>query len=70
MATPEDIILHKLLWYRMGEGLSDRQWGDVLGVLKVQRDALEVEYLRRWASILDLADLLARSFEDAGYETA
>jgi len=70
MASPEDIILHKLIWYRMGEMMSDRQWKDLLGVLKVQTDALDLEYLRHWASILELMELLARAFEDAGYPPA
>jgi len=30
--TPEDILLQKLRWYRMGNEASDRQWRDVLGV--------------------------------------
>jgi len=34
LVSPEDIILNKLAWYRLGGGVSDRQWNDVLGVLK------------------------------------
>ena len=36
LASPEDIILNKLEWYRQGGEVSERQWTDVLGVLKVQ----------------------------------
>lgn len=66
LATPEDMILQKLLWYRMGNGVSDQQWGDVQGMLKVQALALDFAYLQRWAAELDLSDLLRQSLEDAG----
>ncbi|MGB8343950.1 MAG: hypothetical protein WCD86_03645 [Ktedonobacteraceae bacterium] len=66
ITSPEDIILNKLEWYRMGGEVSDRQWGDVLGVLKVQGTNLDLAYLRRWAVALNVADLLERALDDAG----
>jgi len=66
VASPEDIILQKLRWYKMGGGVSDRQWGDVTGVLKVQADALDVPYLQHWGGALGISDLLERAMEDAG----
>jgi hypothetical protein len=66
LSSPEDIILNKLQWYQIGGGVSEQQWKDVLGVLKVQGDKLDLEYLRYWASRLNLSDLLNRSFDDAG----
>lgn len=66
LASPEDIILIKLEWYRMGGAVSDRQWLDILGVLKVQKGLLDTEYLRYWASEMKLSDLLNRAFNDAG----
>ena len=50
----------------MGGEVSDRQWGDVLGVLKLRGTALELQYLRHWAAVLDINDLLERALEDAG----
>jgi hypothetical protein len=63
--SPEDIILHKLEWFRLGGGVSDRQWGDILGVLQVQRDQLDFTYLEHWAKSLGLSDLLSHARQDA-----
>ena len=60
-ASPEDTLLHKLVWYKLGNEVSDRQWGDVLGLLEVQGEALDQQYLDRWAPTLDVVDLLARA---------
>jgi len=66
VASPKDTILSKLEWYRLGGEVSDRQWNDILGVLKVQGDRLDFDYLDRWADELSVADLLKRAREDAG----
>lgn len=55
----------KLDWYRLGVGVSEHQWSDVLGVLKVQKNLLDMKYLRHWASELGLVDLLERALSDA-----
>lgn len=64
IASAEDTILAKLEWFRRGGETSERQWWDVVGVLKVRRDA-DRDYLRSWAPSLDVADLLERAFTDA-----
>lgn len=64
-ASPEDILLHKLLWYERGDRVSDRQWTDVLGVLKVQAGLLDQAYLDRWAGILKVSELLVRARAEA-----
>jgi hypothetical protein len=66
IASAEDTVLAKLQWYREGGEVSDRQWNDVLGVLKVQGPALDRAYLREWARELKLTDLLGRALDDAG----
>lgn len=66
IASPEGTILNKLEWYKMGGGVSDRQWNDILGVLKVQGTNLDMAYLQRWAKALDVAELLQRALVDAG----
>ncbi len=68
-ASPEDTVLSKLDWYHRGGEVSDRQWGDVLAVLKVQGSALDIDYLRTWASRLDIADLLERALAEASSAT-
>lgn len=66
LSSAEDIVLSKLRWYQKGGGVSEQQWKDVLGVLKVQGVKLDLEYLKYWASRLNVSDLLNRSFDDAG----
>ena len=61
--TAEDTILRKLEWYRQGGEVSDRQWGDVLGILRTQDDRLELDYLRSRSETLGVEDLLARALE-------
>lgn len=53
LATAEDVVLHKLYWHRLTP--SDRQLGDVAGVVAVQRDKLDKPYLRQWAAYLAVA---------------
>lgn len=64
--TPEDIILNKLVWYKSGGEVSDRQWNDILGVLKVQGVQLDKDYLMQWARELGVTHLLERALDEAG----
>jgi len=65
LATPEDTILAKLRWYRLGGGTSERQLSDVAGVVRVQGGRLDIEYLRAWAARLEVSDLLEQVLEEA-----
>ncbi len=64
VASPEDTVLAKLEWFRLGGETSERQWWDIVGVLKVTEDA-DRTYLSRWAASLGVADLLERALADA-----
>jgi hypothetical protein len=63
--SAEDTILRKLLWYRAGGGVSERQWRDVVEVLRLSASVLDGAYLDAWAARLDVVELLARARNDA-----
>ena len=48
----------------MGGQSSERQWRDVLGVIKVQGDSLDEDYLRQWGQPLGVSDLVERALEE------
>jgi hypothetical protein len=64
VSSPEDVILSKLRWYRLGGEVSEQQWNDVLGVIAAQRERLDLPYLGEWAQYLGLADLLEQALAE------
>jgi hypothetical protein len=68
VCAAEDMILQKLIWYRLGGQISDRQWADVVGMLKVQAQRIERPYLMRWAEQLGLTEMLERAFAEASID--
>jgi len=67
-SSPEDIIINKLIWYKIGGEISDRQWFDVIGVIKVQSDSLDKIYLKAWSRKLEIFELLNRAFNESGIQ--
>jgi hypothetical protein len=61
VASAEGTILSKLLWFQKGGAASDRQWQDILGVLRVQSGRLDQAYMDRWAAELGVDGLLAKA---------
>ncbi len=66
IASAEDTILAKLDWYRRGNQVSDQQWEDIKGVIKVQIKHLDMQYLKHWAQELGVSDLLERALAECG----
>ena len=66
LASPEDLILNKLQWRKVNS--SEKQWRDVLGILKVQGDSLHLDYLNNQAKSLKLIEDLNRALIEAGLE--
>lgn len=64
--SAEDLILSKMVWFRKGGESSDRQWNDILAVLKVQQLSINMEYLEHWAERLRVADLLDKALVQTG----
>jgi hypothetical protein len=70
VASPEDTVAQKLSWYRLGGEISERQWRDVAGVLGVQGEKLELDYLRATADALGVRDLLERALTEVDGDDA
>ena len=65
VASVEDMILAKLQWYNLGGGVSDRQWRDVLEMLKACQEHLDNDYLDYWAAERGVDELLAKARREA-----
>lgn len=65
LASAEDTILAKLEWFRRGGEASERQWTDVLGVLRAGGEGLDRRYLLSGAAELGVGDLLERAIQEA-----
>jgi hypothetical protein len=63
VASAEDTMLFKLVWYEQGGRVSDHQWSDVLGI--ATRAKPDWDYLRAWAARLGVAELLERLWAEA-----
>ena len=63
-ATPEDVVVAKLLWSRLGE--SERQLNDAAGVIRMQGDVLDRSYIQSWVDELELHAQWHSALERAG----
>ena len=58
MPSPEDVILAKLLWYKGAQ--TDKHLNDARGVWEIQKDSIDLNYLRLWASRLSVSSWLEK----------
>jgi len=68
VTSPGDQILRKLDWYRLGQEVSDRQWRDILGLIKAQHATIDLVELRSNASQAKLDELLERALSAANID--
>jgi hypothetical protein len=54
-ASPEDIILAKMIYYR--EGKSEKHTRDITGMLKISANQIDRAYISEWANRLDLSGI-------------
>lgn len=66
LKTPEDSALRKLLWFRQGGETSEKQWRDIVAIVKIVGTDLDDGYLDHWAALLRCTDLLQRARAEAG----
>ncbi len=69
LTSAEDIIIHKLHWYELGNRVSERQWKDVIGVLQVQGKHLNYDYLKKTANRMNVSELLTQAIEEVKKKT-
>jgi hypothetical protein len=68
LASAEDIIIHKLYWFQLGGGVSERQWNDVLGVIRIQSENLDNSYLEHTAQQRGVKTLLQKAIKEVERE--
>ena len=65
VCSPEDIVVAKLEWFRLGRELSERQWADVIGVLRINAGRLDAQIMQVGAEELGVSDLLAKAVAES-----
>ena len=67
VTSAEDQVLRKLDWFRQSGSTSERQWRDVVGILRAHGAELDAEYLSESARALDLSGELDEARRQAGH---
>ncbi|WP_019499845.1 hypothetical protein [Pseudanabaena sp. PCC 6802] len=66
LCSAEDIILQKLVWLKMTRNESQKQWRDILGVMKLQGESLDFSYLWGWANTIGVTEPLQQALTESG----
>ncbi len=61
--SAEDAILSKLEWYKQTQ--SNQQFRDILGIIEVQSNGLDMDYLKNWARQLNVSEELKLLINEA-----
>jgi len=65
VSAPVSQVLRKLEWYQAGGSVSERQWRDVVGILRAQRSTLDLADLTHMAQAIGLGELLDTALRNA-----
>lgn len=65
VTAPTEQVLRKLEWYEAGGRVSERQWRDVVGILRTQGTTLDRADLAQAAASMELGVLLGAALTDA-----
>ena len=49
LPTAEDAIISKLAWFKMSD--IDKHYFDALGIYRIQKEKLDIEYINHWVNI-------------------
>lgn len=61
VTSAEVMVIRKLDWFRRTGETSERQWRDVLAILRVQKESLDFEFARSLGLRCELEDLFDRA---------
>lgn len=53
--SPEDVLLNKLIYYRLSNGVSEKHLRDIAGMMKMLREKLDRDYVFAWAAKLGVS---------------
>lgn len=58
--------MQKLVWMTIFQNESQKQWRDILGVIKIQQEHLDLTYLWQWSAYLNVSEQLRQALQESG----